>query len=97
MKPVLDLNNPIFQQGLFALPKQEQMALLKTLKKMASLEWEQVYRDPGLKWEQIHSRKGPQGEKLYSFRITQKCRAVAYRSEDWLRILSLHPDHDSAY
>lgn len=97
MQIKLDLNNPVFQQGLFALPKAEQQATLKTLHKISKLSWEQVYRDKGLRWERIHSRTGPQGEVLYSLRITQKCRAVAYRSESFLRLLSLHPDHDSAY
>jgi hypothetical protein len=45
----------------------------------------------------IRSKKGKQGEKLYSLRITQKCRAVAIREGDYLRLLSLHSDHDSAY
>jgi hypothetical protein len=34
---------------------------------------------------------------LYSFRISQVFRAVAYREGLGLRILTLHPDHDSAY
>lgn len=62
------------------------------------LRWPQVYRDQGLKWEPIHSRTGPDGQRPYSFRIGQGFRAVAYRADGgWLRLLSLHPDHDSAY
>jgi hypothetical protein len=93
----LDLNSPVFQQTLFTLGQSEQLAVLKTLHKISRLTWEQVYRDKGLHWELIHSRKGPNQTKLYSLRISQKCRAVAYREQAWMRLLSLHPDHNSAY
>lgn len=94
----LDLNNPVFQRQLFALEKAQQLAVLGTLRKLAGLRWTQVYQDRGLKWEAIHSRSGPDGRRLYSVRMSQGFRAVAYRDEGgWLRLLSLHPDHDSAY
>ncbi len=94
---LIDLNSQVFQRDLFALNKQEQTALLSTLKKIQSMTWRQVYVDAGLKWEIIHSRQGPNGQRLYSFRIGQAFRAVAYREGQWLRLLSLHPNHDSAY
>lgn len=94
---LLDLNNPVFQQDLFVLQKSEALAVLKILKKVSQLTWEQLYKDQGLKWEMIRSKQGKNGEKLYSLRITQKCRAVAVREGDCLRFLSLHSDHDSAY
>jgi hypothetical protein len=57
-----------------------------------------VYRDPGLKWEKISSVKPPAGiDALYSLRITQSCRATAYREGDFLRLLTLSPDHDATY
>jgi len=93
----LDLNNPHFQEQLFDLQKVEQRAVLNGLRKIASMTWSQVYEDPGLKWEAILSRKGPHGGRLYSLRLGRAFRAVAYRQESWLRLLSLHPDHDSAY
>jgi hypothetical protein len=93
----LDLNNPVFQRQLFGLGKSDQRAVLLTLQKLSQLSWEQVYRDKGLRWEAIHSRVGPGGSSLYSLRISQKCRAVGYRDGDWLRLVTLHPDHDSAY
>ena len=91
-KILLDLNNPVFQQDLFNLPKVEAVAILKTFRKIS-----QLYKDKGLKWESIRSKKGKKGETLYSLRITQKCRAIALREGDYLRFLSLHSDHDSAY
>ncbi len=94
----LDLNNPAFQHQLFALEKVQQLGVLATLRKLAGLRWSQVYQERGLKWELIHSRIGPDGRRLFSLRISQGFRAVAYRDDGgWLRLLSLHPDHDSAY
>jgi len=94
---LLDLNNPVFQQTLFSLQKGDKIRVLTTLKKISTMTWLQVYRDKGLRWEMIHSRVGPHGHRLYSFRISKGFRALAYREETWLRLLSLHPDHDSAY
>ncbi len=93
----LDLNNPVFQQDLFALEKSEQMALIKTLKKIHRLTWHDLYTDNGLKWEVISSKPTTAGERLYTFRFSQKYRAVALRQVDFLRLLSIHTDHDSAY
>ncbi len=93
----LDLNNPVFQRQLFNLPKSDQHNILNTLRKLANMIWPQVYADHGLKWEAILSKKGPGSKKLYSFRVGKGFRGVAYRDGAWLRLLSLHPDHDSTY
>ena len=93
----LDLNNPVFQRQLFGLQKKDQLSILGTLRKLAKMTWQQLYRDQGLKWEVIYSRSGPNGVRLYSFRIGKGFRGMAYREKSWLRILSLHPDHDTAY
>ena len=93
----LDLNSPVFQRNLFSLQKHEQRAVLQTLQKLSRMTWQQIYADRGLKWELIYSRSGPHGEKLYSFRIGKGFRGIAFREQAWLRILTLHPDHDAAY
>jgi len=93
----LDLNNPVFQLQLFKLSKSEQHNSLNTLQKLANMTWQQVYIEHGLKWDSILSKKGPGGKKLYRFRIGSGFRGVASRDGLWLRILTLHPDHDSAY
>jgi hypothetical protein len=93
----LDLNNPEFQDQLFALEKDGQRSVLNALRKLSRMTWEEIYRDAGLKWEALVSRVGPHGGRLYSLRMGRGFRSVAYRQENWLRILSLHPDHDSAY
>lgn len=95
--PRLDLNDPEFQAGLFDLPRDQQVAVLKTLKKLSRLTWDEVYRDQGLKWELIVSHRPGQSARIYSLRVNQGFRALAYRDGEFLRLLSLHPDHDSAY
>ncbi|MGA2326752.1 MAG: hypothetical protein ABSH05_10760 [Bryobacteraceae bacterium] len=94
---LLDLNNPVFQETWFALERAEALAVLATLRKIRQMDWKQLYLDRGLRWEAILSRTGPAGQRLYSLRVTRRVRAVGYRDGDFLRFLSLHPDHDSAY
>ncbi len=93
----LDVNNPVFLEGLFELDKNDRNAVLNTLKKISRLTWDQVFQDKGLHWEEIRSKKGFSGEPLYSIRITRKHRAVLLRVQVSMRFISLHPDHDSAY
>ena len=92
--PKLNLNDPIFQQNWFDLQKPEQTAMLKTLKKLLKLSWEQVYKDSGLNWELAREEYG---QRFYSIRITEKCRALVKRNGEEVIFVSLHPDHDSAY
>ena len=94
----LDLNNPVFQESWLKLNKNECNKVTDTLKKLKQLNWEQVYRDQGLKWEKIASVKPPKGiEAIYSLRITQSCRAVAFREGEIMRFLIVSPDHDATY
>ena len=93
----LDLNNPEFQANLLALEKADAWAVLKTLRLLQAMTWEQLQSSKGLRWELIQSRQGSAGERFYSLRISRTCRAVAWRDGPWLPLLSLHPDHDSAY
>ena len=94
----LDLNNPVFQDNLFRLQKPERHAAIDTLRKIRQLSWGMLYRDHGLKWEKILSVKPPQGvDAIYSLRITQSRRCTAYRDGDFMRLLTVAPDHDSTY
>lgn len=94
----LDLNNPVFQGNLLTLQKPELHAALDALNKIRQLTWEQVYRDTGLKWEKISSVTPPAGASaIYSLRITQSRRVTAYRDGEFMRFLTVAPDHDSAY
>ncbi|HVE83563.1 MAG TPA: hypothetical protein VND93_11970 [Myxococcales bacterium] len=71
--------------------------MAKALKKICSMDWETFVRHPGSRWEEIAHIEAPNGKPAHSFRLSQKYRALAYRDGDFLRILSLHLDHDSAY
>ena len=55
----LDRNNPVFQEKWLALPKQGQLQVLTTLRKLAAMTWTQVHQNAGLKWEMIHSAPDP--------------------------------------
>ena len=61
------------------------------------MDWNTLYRHTGFQWEAITHIKAPNGAKVYSLRLSQRIRAVAFRDGDFLRLLSLHQDHDSAY
>lgn len=94
----LDLNNPVFQEHLLTLQKLERHAALDCLNKIRQLTWNQLYRDQGIKWEKITSIKPPQGiDAVYSLRINQSRRATAYRDGDFMRLLTIAPDHDATY
>jgi hypothetical protein len=94
----LDLNNPAFQSDLLDLPKPDRHSALETLKKLRQLTWNQVYSDQGLKWEKIVSVSPPPGvASIYSLRITQSRRATAYRDGEFIRFLTIPPDHDATY
>jgi hypothetical protein len=93
----LDLNNSVFQRTWFALEKEERHTVLQSCVRLASLDWEHLYRDRGFRWELIHSRRAADGSRLYSIRMTKRMRAVAQCDGEFLVFFSLHPDHDSAY
>src|SRR5882757_9001432 len=94
---LLDLNNREFQEKWFGLEKEERAAVLQTCAKLVAMEWNDVYRDKGLNWEAVKSHTASDGSRLYSIRITRKFRATVWRRDNALSLLSLHPDHDSAY
>jgi len=93
----IDLNFPDFQKDLFKLQKNETYSLIRTLKTLSRMDFDQLRRSPGLNLERIRNMKTRKGNPLYSIRITRSFRAVASMEGDYLRFVSLHPDHDSAY
>lgn len=94
----LDLNNEIFQENWLTLDKSERNRVTDTLRKLRQLTWDQLYRDQGLKWEKVVSVKPPTGiDAIYTLRITQARRASAFRDGNFLRFLTIAPDHDAAY
>jgi len=93
----LDLNSPEFQDIFFHLELGELRQVVSSLARLCELDWNNLYRHSGYRWEAVQHLKAPNGAKVYSLRLSQKIRAVAYRDGDFLRLISLHPDHDSAY
>jgi hypothetical protein len=93
----LDLNSPEFQDVFFRLELGELKQVVASLARLRELDWNNLYRHPGYRWEAIEHLKAPNGAKVYSLRLSQKIRAIAYRDGNLLRLISLHPDHDSAY
>lgn len=75
-KVLLDLNAPTFQSDFFDLDANEVKKMLKTLKKLRGLTWNEVFRDHGLKWEQVKSMPDK-----YTIRLSQSYRAIAIRDE----------------
>ncbi len=93
----LDLNSPEFQEVFFRLEAEELKQVVASLRRLRALSWADVYRHTGFRWEAIRHIRTPTGATAYSLRLSQKVRAIAYRERDFLRFVSLHPDHDSAY
>lgn len=93
----LDLNSPEFQEVFFRLEAEELKQVIASLRRLRSLSWAEVSRHTGFRWEAIRHIRAPTGATAYSLRLSQKVRAIAYREGDFLRFVSLHPDHDSAY
>lgn len=93
----LDLNSPAFLDIFLALPQAELTQVVAGLQRLRRMPWSEVHKSKGLHWEAIAHIATPTGAKAHSLRLSQKMRAIAYRDGDFLRIISLHPDHDSAY
>ena len=91
----LDLNSPEFQDVCFRLELGELKQVVASLARLRELDGNNLYRHSGYRWESIEHLKAPNGAKAYSLRLSQKIRAIAYRDGDFLRLVSLHPDHDS--
>ena len=93
----LDLNSPEFQDVFFRLELVDLKHVVASLRRLRGLEWNALYRHTGFQWEVVNHLKAPNGARVYSLRLSQRIRAIAFREGDFLRLVSLHPDHDSAY
>jgi hypothetical protein len=93
----IDLNFPPFQQDLFSLDKTQLTAFVKSVKIINKMDLRQVRQSSGLNLEKIKNLKTSNGKTLYSIRMTKSFRAVICIEDDFIRFISLHPDHDSAY
>lgn len=93
----LDLNSPEFQDVFLRLERSELQQVVRSLRRLRELDWTALYHHTGFKWEAIRHLRTPSGATAHSLRLSQRIRAIAYRDGDFLRVVSLHADHDSAY
>ena len=93
----IDLNFQPFQQDLFSLDKTKLSIFVQSVKKINKMDLRQVQQSSGLNLEKIKNIKTPNGKTLYSIRMSKSFRAVICIEDDFIRFISLHPDHDTAY
>ena len=93
----LDLNSPEFQDVLFRLQPDDLKQVMGALARLRSMDWNALYAHTGFRWEALEHLKIGGGAKVYSLRLSQRMRAVGLRDGKFLRLISLHPDHDSTY
>ena len=94
---LLDLNSPEFQDVFFRLEHDDLKQVVSALRRLRELDWQALYRHTGFRWEAIEHLKIGGGAKVYSLRLSQRIRAVGLRDGNFLRLISLHLDHDSTY
>ncbi|OGQ17366.1 MAG: hypothetical protein A3B70_06570 [Deltaproteobacteria bacterium RIFCSPHIGHO2_02_FULL_40_11] len=98
-----DLEYPEFQNQLKHLSDQEFNDFIRCIRKIKQMTWQQIYQTSsrtqkrGLNWEVLHGQKTASDATIASIRVTQKFRARVTRAGCYMRFISLHPDHDSAY
>jgi hypothetical protein len=81
----------------FRLELSELKQVVGSLWRLCELDWNTLYRHTGFQWEAVRHIRTPNGAAAYSLRLSEKIRGIAFRDGDFLRVISLHPDHDSAY
>lgn len=81
---------------LLRLASDDLKQVVSALRRLRELDWSELYRHTGFRWEAIAHLKGG-GAKLYSVRLGQRIPAVVLRDGNFLRLVSLHPQHDSPY
>lgn len=100
---VCDLEFPRLQRELENLEIDQLDQVEESVKKICQMTWDQIYKTSsksqkrGLNWEPIHGQQTASGKKIASIRISKKFRARVCRDGKFMRFISLHPDHDSAY
>ena len=73
------------------------------IKKIEQMTWLQVMstssktQKRGLNWEVLNDQETSAGRPIATIRVNAKFRARVTRDGVFMRFISLHPDHDSAY
>ena len=105
---LLDLNSETLKEQLVSFKSKHFNELLAALekfqKKVERLTWQQLYQQSsknpknktGINYEPLN-RKTKSGRRVATVRITAKVRALVCRMGKYMVVISIHPDHDSAY
>lgn len=99
-----DLEFPTLQDQLKKPKSLDFEAFFNKVEKINEMTWQQVYATSskgkakrGLNWEALPNQRTASGGTVASIRIIDKFRARVTRDGVFMRFISLHPDHDSAY
>ncbi|RYZ53553.1 MAG: hypothetical protein EOP07_17595 [Proteobacteria bacterium] len=103
MKVEVDINFPRFLEEFEKLEKREADLLLKTLSRIETMTWNDIYRSSsktagekrGINYEPLDS--SDRDQSIATIRVTLRFRARVCRDRRKMILISLHPDHDSAY
>ena len=96
----VDVSYPNFLKSLQELEADEQERVLATIEKIQQMTWNDVYQTSsktpghkrGINFEPTEQRT-KSGIRIATIRVGQKMRARVCRREQFMRFISLHPDH----
>jgi len=90
---------PAFDEAVRAAERPLRLAAARMVVLLQSLDLPGVRIHRGLHFEKLHGMIEPvTGEPLYSLRVARRARAITcIVSGPTLVLISLHPQHDSAY
>lgn len=100
----VDTSYPRFLKSLANLKVDEQEAILDTIDKIQKMTWDDVYKTSsktpgqkrGINYEPV-DQKTSSGKRIATVRASAKVRIRVCRDEQFMRCISIHLDHDSAY
>lgn len=98
-----DLEFPRLIKELTRLELDELNQVEESINKIQKMTWDQIYKTSsktqkrGLNWEPIDGQITKSGKTIASIRISKKIRARVSRDGKFMRFISIHVDHDSAY
>ena len=101
---LVDTGYPRFLKTLANLEVDDQEAILDTIDKIQKMTWHDVYKTSsktpgqkrGINYEPTEQRTAS-GRRIATIRSSGKIRIRVCRDEQYMRCISIHVDHDSAY
>ncbi len=104
MNVLVDVSFPRFMEALAGLQEDDQDAILNTIDKIQKMTWDDVYKTSsktagqkrGINYEPLDQQTAS-GRKMATIRASAKIRIRVCRDEQFMRFISIHVDHDSAY